>query len=185
VDAQALLERSPRLRELRSEYALAEARVREIASEAWPSLRAGPVLRFRPSDVLFGGMLDLSLPWPGSVEPRVRAAEQERSAARERLEDELLAALLRIAALREQLAQASLRADEHVLLIDESAGASLQAATQRLHLGAGDYFEWTMRLREAQMAALGLIEARVQVRLLALDLEEACGVRAKSAEVTP
>ena len=185
VSAIELLENLPRLRELRSEYALAEARVREIASEAWPSLRAGPSLRFLPSEVLLGGLLDVSLPWPGSVQPRVLAAVQEREAARERLEDELLAALVRAEQLRLELAEARQRADTHAAEVDATALAMLDTQTRLLALGRADYSEWNRRLRESQQAALDLVDQRAQVRLLELDLQEACGVRANAAEVTP
>jgi len=185
VSALELLADHPQLRELRSEYALAEAALREIAAQAWPSLRAGPILRFMPSDLILGGLLDAELPWPGSVEPRVLAAVQQRESARERLEDALLAALARVQSLREELEESRLRAAEHALPMEQTAIAVLDAVTRRLNLGMLDVFDWTMRLRELRMASLAVVDERLTARLFELDLQEACGVRAQDREVAP
>src|SRR6185295_1247013 len=100
ITARELLERDPRLRERSLEYAQAELQVRRVAADAWPTLRVGPQLTFVPSDVLLGGVLDLSLPWPGRVEKEIRVASARREAARERVEDALNQSIARVASLR-------------------------------------------------------------------------------------
>lgn len=185
MSALDLLAHHPQLRELRSEYALAEASVREIAAQAWPSLRAGPIFRFLPSDLIYGGLLDVALPWPGSVKPRVLEAVEQRESAREKLEDALLAAWARVERLREELAQSRTRATDHSLQMEQTTIAVFDAVTQRLNQGMVDIFDWTMRLRELRMASLALVDERLSARLFELDLEEACGVRAQGREVAP
>lgn len=184
-DRRDLLEREPRLRELALEYAKAEMHVRHAATEAWPTLRVGPQLKVVPSDVLLGGVLDLSLPWPGRVAKEVRIASVEREAARERVEDALNAALARVASLTVVEREARMRAFDHGPRLDEAQEAAWQAANARLRLGMTNAVEWTRMLRERIGPLLGLVNEQEEAALAALDLAEARGIAPSAAEVTP
>lgn len=183
--ARQLLEQSPALRELALEFAQAEMAVRSVAARAWPSLRAGPQLRFLPSDLLVGGMLDLALPWPGTVEKEVRVAEVEREAARERVEDALQLALARVASLRESVMEQRALAEEHAPELDEAAELAWQAANARLRVGMQPVMEWARTAGERRAPLAGVVDAREDARIAALDLAQACGVATTRTEVTP
>ncbi|HTF89153.1 MAG TPA: hypothetical protein VK843_12140 [Planctomycetota bacterium] len=184
-DVRELLERDPALRELALEYAQAELHVRHMAAEAWPTLRLGPKLTLEPSDVLLGGVLDLSLPWPGTIEKAVRIASVEREAARERVEDALNLAQARVASLSTIEAEARMRAVEHGVLMDEAQEASWQATNARLRFGQVGVGEWTRAVRERMEPLTGLVDERESAAIAALDFAQACGVVPSSTEVAP
>ncbi|MEO6709093.1 MAG: hypothetical protein ABI054_12875 [Planctomycetota bacterium] len=184
-DVRKLLAQDPALRELALEYAQAELHVRHMAAEAWPTLRLGPKLTLEPSDVLLGGVLDLSVPWPGSVAKAVRIASAEREAARERVEDGLNLAQARIASLSTIEAEARVRAVEHGVLMDEAQEASWQATNARLRFGEVGVSEWTRAARERMDPLTGLVDERESAAIAALDFAQACGVVPNATEVTP
>ncbi len=183
--ARQVLEQDPALRELTLEFAQAEMRVRAVAASAWPTLRAGPQLTFMPSDLLVGGLLDLSVPWPGTVEKQMRVARVEREAARERVEDALQFALARVASLREILGEQKLLADEHAPELDEAEELTWQAVNARLRYGRATAMEWTLAARARKLPLVGLVDAREAAELAALDLAQACGIATTSEEVAP
>jgi outer membrane protein TolC len=185
TEARELLEQDPALRERSIEYAQAELQVRRVAADAWPTLRAGPMLTLNPSDLLLGGVLDVSLPWPGKVEKEIRVASAEREAARERLEDALNSAMARVASLRVIEHEARARATEHAVMLDDAQEASWQSVNARLRLGMATAMEWSRALRERIAPMLALVEEREGAAIAALDLAQACGVEPRQAEVLP
>ncbi len=180
-----VLEQEPALRELTLEFAQVEMRVRSVAASAWPTLRAGPQFTFMPSELLVGGLLDLSVPWPGTVEKQMRIARVEREAARERVEDALHLALARIASLREILSEQRLLADEHAPEADEAEELTWQAVNARLRYGRATAMEWTLSARARKAPLLGLVDAREAVEIAALDLAQACGISTATKELAP
>ena len=183
--AREVLEQDPALRELTLEFAQAEMRVRAVAASAWPTLRAGPQLTLMPSELLVGGLLDLSVPWPGTVEKQMRIARVERDASRERVEDALQFALARVASLREILSEQHLLADEHAPELDDAEERTWQAVNARLRYGRATAMEWTLAARTRRMPLVALVDAREAAKLAALDLAEACGIATTSKEVAP
>ena len=178
-----LLRVDPALRELTFEFAVAEAAVRSAAAQAWPRLGLGPQFLFQPSDVLVGGLLEVELPWPGTVEREVRAKAAARDAARARVEDGLLAAEARVASLATIARETRLRAEEHAPAIDEAAAANWHAVEARLSRNASSVSEWLIATRGRLDALLALVDQREAARIALIDLAEACGIRA-SAETT-
>ena len=185
LGARQLLEQDPALRDLVLEFAQAEVRVRRVARDGWPTVRAGPRLTVMPSDILLGGMLDLSLPWPGRIEAELRVAETEREAAREQVEDALHGAVARVASLRAIEAQARTRAEEHAEKLNDAAEDAWVAMNARLRLGFASATEWTTMAHDRLAPLVGRVDAREAAVLAALDLAEACGVVLETAEVTP
>ncbi len=183
--AREVLEQDPALRELTLEFAQAEMRVRAVAASAWPTLRAGPQFTFMPSELLVGGMLDLSVPWPGTVEKQMRVARAEREAARERVEDALNLALARVASLREILSEQRLLAQEHAPELDEAEELNWQAVNARLRYGRATAMEWTLSARARKAPLVGLVDAREAAEIAALDLAQACGIATTPKEVAP
>ncbi len=180
-----LLEQDPALRELSLEYAQAELQVRRVAADAWPTLRVGPMLTFMPSDVLLGGVLDLSLPWPGRVEKEIRITSVEREAARDRVENALNLALARVASLRVIERESRARASEHAVLLDDAQESAWQAVNARLRLGMANAMEWTRSLRDRIAPLVGLVDEREGAAIVALDLAQASGIAPRSQEVQP
>ena len=173
--ATALLDRHPLLRARQLDYALAEARIQRAAAEAWPDIRIGPRLRFLPSDTLTGGILDVALPWPGSVQGYVDAAVQERTKAGELLENALVAQLAdaksRRRALREALRTARLQGPA----IEAGTGEAWKAAQARFAADPASLPMWTDRLERRIAGVVAAIDAREQVILALLCYQEACG----------
>ncbi len=183
--ARQVLEQDPALRELTLEFAQVEMRVRAVAASAWPTLRAGPQFTFMPSELLVGGLLDLSVPWPGTVEKQMHIARVEREAARERVEDALHLALARVASLREILSEQRLLADEHAPEVDEAEELTWQAVNARLRYGRATAMEWALAARARKAPLVGLVDAREAAEIAALDLAQACGIATTSKEVAP
>jgi hypothetical protein len=182
---QQLWKRAPALRELALEFAAAEANVRRAAARAWPSLRAGPLLTFMPSELLVGGLLDVAFPWPGTVAAGVRAAAAERDAVHARAVDALQAAIARVESLRTIEREARTRAEEHAELMDEAADANWRAVDAKLRLGLATPAEWSLVMSRRVAALIALADDREAARLASLELEEACGVAAPATEVVP
>lgn len=176
----------PHLRRQRLVLAVAEAQLRREAAERWPNLRVGPQLTFVPGDVLPGGVLELELPWPGSVRGRIAAAVHERDAALAALEDELLSARARLEATRIALEQGFAQRDEHTLEMDLAAARAWVAAQATFRIEPEGLERWWMALRERTESMLALARARESTALAALSYLEARGPRrADATEVAP
>lgn len=172
---QALMERHPRLRRARLEVAIAEAQLRSAAALAWPELRLGPQWTFTADDALPGGMLQLSAESPWTVERAVAVARQDREAARESLEAELLAQTNECARARAVAELAIASAGEHAAEVDRATGASFTAARARFAVDASRLGDWAMELDRRSMGLVESFEHLQRARLASLDYAEAIG----------
>jgi len=173
--AVELLERVPRLRGLLLDYAIAEARLRAAAARRWPSLALGPHLFWGEPDFLLGAVVGSGLPWPGSLEGEIAAAHVEREAARERVEDGLLAVQAGLgAALDRETAARSLLEQGARPAAGESARL-WTAARARFAVEPEQLTFWAHALSERAQALHGLELARAERALAALEVERATG----------
>ena len=174
-DAEVLCERLPELRLALFEYALAEARLRAVAAERWPSLDLGPQLTWSHPDLLLGALAAAGLPWPGSLSGRIEAAHVGREAARERAEDALLAALARRAGALERLDNARAHVELGARPALDASARRWTAARAALAVDAAALADWSEALRQRADALAGLAEARGMHALARLELERAQG----------
>lgn len=172
--ATELLTTHPDLRVRLLEYAVAEARVRRAAAEAWPEIGLGPRLRIEP-DVLLGGVLGISLPWPGTVASRVRQALAQRDAERVRAEDALVRAQAAVARTRARLLAARRTLEEHGPAIESGTRSAWRAARARFGVDAGTLPAWNDSLERRIDGAVAAIDAREQAILALIDYLEAVG----------
>lgn len=170
-----LLARSPELRAGLVDYALAEARLRQASAARWPSFELGPHLLWTADELMTGIIAGTMIPWPGSLDGALRAALEEREAARSALEDALLASEARARAAHGRWAAARAGFGQHAARLEEDSATAWRAAQARFDVEPGSLMEWAgslgMRveaLNEYHAARLAAIEA-------ALDLEWASG----------
>jgi len=177
--AVALSSERPGLRARRLDYALAEARLQRAAAEAWPEIRLGPRLRAQPNETLVGGVLDLSLPWPGSVTGSVQARQHERELARELFENALVEALADARALRDALQQAQVMLRRHGPKIEARTRAAWTAVRARFSVDARALPMWTDRLERRIGGSLAAVDARERAIVALLAYAEAIGPEAR------
>ncbi len=172
-----LLDRLPALRTTRLAYAMAEARLRAAVSEWWPSLRLGPHLKFRPDDILYGGVLSLDLPWPGAVSAGIEAALEQRAAAREAVEDSLTAAMVTAAARRQELLLAQAHLARDVVPREQGSAAAWRSARAHLwvHEGPDIVETWADALQLRIRGVLARLDAVERLGLAGLAFHEAIG----------
>ncbi len=167
----------PALRARRVELAVAEARLRAVATRAWPGLQAGPHLGFPDGDfgeVRVGGLLALSLPFPSTYAGPLEAAAVERDRVVERYEETLLelsvafaSALERHAAAQDRLAAAR--------EVDAASTAAWAATRAAFRASRADAMAWREALQR-RLGALNLVvDAAEEVARTALDVERAAG----------
>lgn len=173
--AEELLERLPALRRSLLDYSVAEARLRDEAAARWPSLRLGPQLLWEEGDLLYGALAISGLPWPGSLDGRIAAASQEREAARERVEDALLAAQARAAGASQRLAAARGLLERDALPAAEQSARLWSAARARFSVEPMALMEWASALRMRAEVLADVEEARAELALSGLELEQARG----------
>lgn len=171
----ALLTRLPALRSARLAYATAEATVRRAAAEAWPRIAVGPNVRVAPDSHLVGGVLDVALPWPGSVSGEIEAAVERRELARETLEDALREAQSRLARDRTALRQAEDVLRDRAPVIERETAVSWRAARARFSVEAGSLPTWSDSLERRIVGCVALIDAREATAVAGLDLRESVG----------
>lgn len=160
IEPLALLARHPELRRRRLDYALSEARLRRAVAAQWPALRLGPKAKISPDDFITGGLVDLSLPWPGSTSGPIEAGRIDRARARERLEEALLSVLTRTRAARarEEIAR--------LAFLDEATPAQALAATTwrgmraRFRVDESSWDRWTDALNLRTTAIRSFWRAR-------------------------
>ena len=175
VMAAELLERVPQLRGLLLDYAIAEARLRETASRRWPSLALGPHLFWGDSDLLLGSVISSGLPWPDSLDGEIAAVSVEREAARERIEDGLLAVQAgRRSALQRQAAALDMLEQGSLPVADQSARL-WTAARARFAVDPQGLEAWAHALTERMKALRGLHSARAEAVLAAMEIERLTG----------
>lgn len=170
-----LLERVPELRGLLLDYAIAEARLRETASRRWPSLSFGPHLLWSDPDFLLGAVLSSGLPWPGSLDGEIEAASLQREAARERVEDGLLAAQTDRQAARARHTAAQRLLAEGARPAADASARLWQAARARFAVDPGGLEAWAHALNERAQAVHGLELARAEAALTVLDVVRSDG----------
>ena len=178
-EAAELLRRQPELRVKRLEYAVAEARLRRVAAEAWPDLRIGPRLRLDANSSLVGGVLDLSLPWPGSVTGLVDAAQQERELARELLEDSLVSVLATATSRRVAFTQAQEILRRYGPTIETGTASAWRAARARFAVDPGALMTWTDRLERRIQGCVAALDAQEQAILAELNYRDVIGARTR------
>jgi outer membrane protein TolC len=164
----------PRLRVARFELELAEAEARAIAAEAWPRIEIGPQLSIE-GGTRVGGLVDLRLPWPPTLEKRIRAAAARRDAAVYAYEDALhreREALVRarasVSAARERASQAG--------AVEHAERRSFEAANARFFVGGAEIGAWAQALGSALDAAALSARSRAEIAFAELDLLDARGV---------
>lgn len=170
-----LLERVPRLRGLLLDYAIAEARLRDVAAQRWPDLGLGPHLFWGDPDFLVGAVAAAGIPWPGSLDGEIEAARVEREAARERVEDELLAVRTAHAAAREREVAARERLERGARPAAEESARLLVATRARFAVDAGALESWSHAVTEHVRSVQMLEEARAELALARLDVARNAG----------
>jgi hypothetical protein len=173
----------PRLRRLLLEYAVAEAALQEAASRSFPELRLGPGARITPQDLFLGPMLEIAIPDGARVEAGVAAARAARASAREAVVTGLAELRSEIAAKQDavRIQKQSLEA-EGVPLLDRARRIWRAERTDYRSI-PGELERWTMALDRLARAIEDVGRHRLEVRLLALDLEEARGPDPSPAEL--
>jgi outer membrane protein TolC len=174
TDPAMLLAHLPRLRAAKLRYAIAEAKVRSAAADSWPGIEIGPKLTIVPDDVLTGGIVDLTIPLPAAARSRVCAALVERSAARDAVEDELVAALARhhsLLARKRALSEVRYK----VRARRDAAVEMWQAARARFRSDESALSGWVLSLEMRLEAALDAIATAESMAILDADLGEASG----------
>jgi hypothetical protein len=169
-----LADTHPALRARRLEFALAEARVRRVAADAWPGVGLGPHVA-KLDGLGIGGVLQLSLPWPSAWRGRLAAAQEERAAAREAFEDALVGLLADERAAAERHAEARLRAARHTPAVEAAGAADWRAARARFRVAAAGAGDWQGALgRRADTLTITIDDQELAARA-ALDLLAARG----------
>lgn len=175
VGGPRLVGKHPELRAMRLELAVADARLRATAARAWPGVRIGPHLGFPEDDFQLGAVVQLALPFPSQWRGELEAAEQEREARREALEDAYLALCARGAEASERLRAAQGRARDQAGTVRDAAAGAWEATRLRFRVREADVAEWMDALERRRATALLAIDDREAAALAALDLAEAAG----------
>lgn len=137
----ALLHEHPRLRELRTRFALREAEVRSVAVSAWPNVGIGPHLGYE-DDLAIGGVLQLTLPFPSSWRGRLAGAVERRDAVVEAYEDELHRLLVEERSARERRDEIHRRTVGATRSVVEGSRAGWSAARASFRVGRLQVAEW-------------------------------------------
>lgn len=170
-----LLSRLPRLRFARLAYATAEATVRRVAAERWPTVALGPRFEVHPDSRLLGGVLDLSFPWPGSVQGELNAAMELRELARQRLEDDLRAAVAAAQGSRFRLEQSLEVLLHQAPAIEGGTADAWRAARARFAVEPGELPTWTDRLERRITGCVAHVDALESAAVARLDFHESIG----------
>lgn len=167
----------PVLRSARLELALAEARLRAVAAQAWPNLRFGPHLAF-PSGGLdplrLGGVFAASVPTPARYEGPMEAAAVERDRALERYAERVWGMRLNLeeAIQRAQLAGDRERSAGEVEAASASAWRAVRAGFQHSRSSVG---EWSDALERRRGAIEQWVQAHSSRALAQLETQRVAG----------
>lgn len=164
-DARELLERSPRVRRARLEYAVAEAMLRDEVAKTRPGVRIGPALDILPDDTLPGGVLVIDVPHARALSGRVEAARQTRERIREELEETLRASLARIEQARAQYVTAKQALAAHAVAREAETDVAWRAARARFQVDPAAAEQVGMALRDRAMALSDLFDVRREIIL--------------------
>lgn len=174
-----VLELHPDLEIFRTEYALAEARLRRIAVERWPRLNVGPRLTLSPDRLIPGGLLTFEWAIPGSLDGEIEAAHVVRRDARARLDDALVDLLAVCAARRAESTQLRDVLFTRAPAQERESLAAWKAARAMVSVREGlqplDIWSDALNLRFAGIVAV--IDAVERVRLADLGFLDASGGR--------
>lgn len=176
TDPAFLLTTLPRLRAVKLRYAITEAKVRSAVAEAWPGIEVGPKLTFVPDQVLSGGIVDLSFPLPAASRSRICAALVERNAARDAVEDELVAVLARNRSIESRMRSLS-EIRYRVRARHDAAEQMWTAARARFRSDEASLNGWILALEMRLEASLDWIGTAESMALLDADKGEASGPR--------
>ncbi|MEQ8765961.1 MAG: TolC family protein [Planctomycetota bacterium] len=162
----------PALRARRFELAVSEAALRLELRRQWPSLRIGP--RWQLGEDLLGALVQVDLPWPGSLDGFIQAAVERRELAAE----EYLEETRRLGAARERARLQVLEAE-----LELEAAEQLEARSADAWRGARALFSvetealgnWIDALERRLAALTAVIDADERRRLAVLALREATG----------
>jgi len=177
----------PTLRRARIDFALAEARIRDVAAAAWPGIQFGPHLSF-DSMTNIGGVLGLTLPWPSSWKGRLAAAEVRREGAREAFEDAWLDLEQRDQLALRRLGLARERSLGATRTVDEATQHGWDSARTRYRLQRLPLMEWSDALQRRTFAVLLPVDDQESIALAWVDVLDARGPAAlvfEAPEVTP
>lgn len=176
-----LLARLPELRSAKLELAVAEAELVRMARERWPMIGIGPRTMLRPDEQLLGGMIGLSVPFPGALEGAIAAQRERRDASYEALESALVAVRTELDRTARTFAESVQLAEEHAPLTDMSM-ARMLAASQAEFLADPERLErWSFAVGERLDSLMALVRARAELVRAWLDCEEARGPRTEVA----
>lgn len=179
---EELIGRLPSLRAAKLQLALAEAELQRMARERWPSLNVGPRIVLMDGDSIVGPMFGVNVPFPGALEGAILAAREERDAALEALEDEVVAARTRVERTRHVYASMELLALEHAPEMDRSMARMLLASQAEFLVDPERLERWTWAIGERVTSMTSLVNARADLVLAWLDAQEARGI---APEVQP
>ncbi len=171
--AARLLATHPNLHALMLDYAVAEARLRRAASDAWPRLRLGAKQRLEPMNLL-GSFVDFSFPWPGRVDAATRAALRARDEARFVVEEGLreIASRIETSAARLREAEAALTAAR---IVEGSSAAAFAAAQEMWWADTNMLGQFNDALERRIGGVVAALPARDQAFFAWLDWREAMG----------
>lgn len=170
-----LLAHLPQLRAAKLELAVAEAELVRMARERWPMIGVGPRAMLRPDEQLFGGMIGLSVPFPGALEGAIAAQRERRDASYEALESALVTARSQLDRNTRMFAESVELALEHAPLTDTSMARMLTASQAEFLANPERLERWSFSVGERLDSLMALVRARAELVRAWLDCEEACG----------
>ena len=171
-----LLVRHPELRSLGLGYAVSEARLRRRVADQWPGIRLGSLMKFRPDSFLPGGIVEFSIPFPGSQDGRIEAALQGREAAREAIEDVLVKARASLNARHLALLAAIGTLEDEAPTQESQSAAAWRGARALFAIRESELDTWVDALNLRSRGILALTEARANEIVARLDFREAAAL---------
>jgi outer membrane protein TolC len=172
---RALFEQRPDLRAALLRYAISEAHVRVAAARSWPEVGLGSRLQLSPDQLLTGGILSVTLPWPGAVDAAVRRAVAVRNAERARVEQAFVDAHAEITARAVVLTTAQATVTQHGPSIETATRAAWRAIRAKFTADPKELSTWNDALERRLAGVLAHIDAREAAILAWLDLTESLG----------
>ncbi len=167
------VEDHPDVRRRRLELVVAEAELRRVLADQWPSLRIGP--RWQLGDDLFGGFVSLGLPWPGSLNGAIDSARVRRDLAVEEVVEEVRRLEAATDRQTRVLAEAESEAADIGPRLDRESAAAWKAARARFSVDTAALPVWVDSLERRLDGVTAAIDAEERVSLARLALREALG----------
>lgn len=164
----------PRLRALRTLFALREAEVRDVAARAWPNIGIGPRLGYE-DDLTIGGVLRLTLPFPSSWRGRLAGAVEERDAVLEAYEDALHLLIVEERSARERRDELHRRTVGATARVVDGSSVGWSAARAAFRVGRTGVPEWIDALDRRLASATAEVDDVESLALAQLDLAAVLG----------